>query len=483
MARPSLLQLALADNEFCKRLKDPFQNDVFHLETYLTFTEAAKLPPGNAGSRRPNQKTNAYKAMLETAETTPQTFHVKNRGIIYFCERFEYDNAKKLLSVTIPSVGYDNEFKYGIADGAQTFSIIHEISRRIHELESRGDWSVPSVRVHFVAGTHNLPATDDEIIEALNTSSQAQQFLLDDLREPFEELKDALQKAGFDVSQVAFRENEDKEWHIFEIIRRMACFLPERWQLAQPVSVFRSKAQALDLFANEKSRVEFRRLYDVIRDIVTLPEFIEGELVAVDQVKSKQLAGLRLVKTINLPPPPQRHRAVYQPEPTAQVRQKLHISAALPMAAAFRELLILRGDRYAWRVDPRIVFRNCAESLYRLLLSRVALVRTPSLLGSDAAYWYACIPIVMRAKDALLESKPDELFNAQVSADQPAERRSRPSASNTSPKMLVSPSLKPGHNRNLSGKDFADKVREVAGRFPGEERSHAVRQCRASGWP
>src|SRR5262249_33778457 len=115
MARSSnLVALNLSDNEFCKRLKDPFRNDVFHLEAFLPFTEAVKLPRGNANVRPPNPKKPAYRAMLETVDGAPQTFHVKNRGITYFCERFEYDNSRKQISVTVPTVSNgDDEPKYG----------------------------------------------------------------------------------------------------------------------------------------------------------------------------------------------------------------------------------------------------------------------------------------------------------------------------------------------------------------------------------
>jgi hypothetical protein len=66
--------------------------------------------------------------------------------------------------------------------------------------------------------------------------------------------------AGFDINLMAFRENEEKEWHVFEIIQRMACFLKERCQLTQPASMCRSKGKALELYTNDATRGEFRRL-------------------------------------------------------------------------------------------------------------------------------------------------------------------------------------------------------------------------------
>jgi hypothetical protein len=42
------VELSLVDNDHCKRLKDPSSSGRFHLETWLTFSEAAKLDKGNA---------------------------------------------------------------------------------------------------------------------------------------------------------------------------------------------------------------------------------------------------------------------------------------------------------------------------------------------------------------------------------------------------------------------------------------------------
>lgn len=244
-ARRSLsVDLSLIHDDHCKRLRDPIQPDVFHLEAFLTFSEAAKLDRGNANVRPSSHRKPAYKAMLETVDSSPDTFHLKNRGITYFCDRFQYDNAKKLVTVTLPEVAEDDdEPKFGIADGGHTFSVIQETITRLTELKEKERWTMPFVRVHFIAGTKSLPTTDEEIVEALNTSSQVQQFTLDEYSGEFDELKEALSKAGFDLSTIAFRENEEKAWTVMEIIQRMACFLKERWQLTQPASMYKSKGK------------------------------------------------------------------------------------------------------------------------------------------------------------------------------------------------------------------------------------------------
>jgi hypothetical protein len=380
-------------------LKDPFEPSVYHLESLLRFDEAAKLERGNANVRPPNPTKPAYKAMVTTVEATPETFHVKNRGITYFCERFDFDNSAKQLSVTVPVLDPADEDapKFGIADGGHTFDVIEKSCARVAELQAQDGWKMPFVRVHFTAGARTEMAPDDEVVEALNTSSQVQPFTLDEYKREFDELKEALQKAGFNTDLVAFRENESKDWHVVEIIQRLACFLKERWRLTQPAPMYRAKGRALELYTSPETRGEFRKLYGVIKDVVTFPEFIQAEFGKGELIKKRNFAQLKAVKPLGKP--------ATRPGTDYETEYKMDMAALLPMAAAFRELLQLKGDRYFWRVDPWETFRRAAESLYQVLASRSRKARQIGQLGMDMEYWSSCVPIVMRVKDEILESK------------------------------------------------------------------------------
>jgi hypothetical protein len=393
------VDISLLDDDHCKRLKDPSSPETFHLEAFVSFSEAVKLQAGNANVRPPSTRKPAFREMIETAAKNPKTFHLKNRGITYFCERFQYDNAKKLLRIALPEVvDDDDEPKYGIADGGHTFRVIQETVSKMDEMKAADEeWVEPFVRIHLIAGARSTGASDEEIVEALNTSSQVQPFTLEEYAGQFDEVKEALAKTGFDVNLIAFRENEDKEWKVLEIIQRLACFLKERWQLTQPASMYRSKAKALELYINEESRTEFRRLYGVIYEVVTLPEYIQATFSKGEKVPLRSFSRLRAVTLLKKP--------WTRPGTPHESNHRMDAAALLPMAAAFRELLVNRGDRYTWRVDPKEVFDRCAEKLYNVLNSRSSKIRSTSQLGADMEYWGACVPIVMREKDRIVEEE------------------------------------------------------------------------------
>ena len=66
-----VVELSLIDNDHCKRLKDPSSSGRFHLETWLPFSEAAKLDKGNANVRPASERKKPFKDMVETVENDP----------------------------------------------------------------------------------------------------------------------------------------------------------------------------------------------------------------------------------------------------------------------------------------------------------------------------------------------------------------------------------------------------------------------------
>lgn len=391
-----LVELSPRDNEHIKRLNDPADSGLFHLETWLPFSEAAKLERGNANVRPASEKKKPYRDMLTTVESSPSTFHRKNRGIIYLCDKFEVDNKSKTLRVTIPDIDptefedlENGEPKFGIADGGHTFEVIQQTIARANEYREREGWREPFVRVHFLAGQAFESGELEQLVEALNTSSQVQQFTLDEYQNKFDELKDALQKGGFDPNVVAFRENEDREWDVREIVQRLACFLKERWKTTQPASMYRSKGKALDLYTNEATHGEFTKLYDVAADVVTLPEFIQSEF-SKDTGNGRRFGKLGGVKTLKKPATPAGTK--YTTE------HLMDLAESLPIAAAFRELLELKNDRYYWAVDYKEVFKLASEELYKTLRTKVRTAKAINALGADTEYWTQCSNILLRAR-------------------------------------------------------------------------------------
>ena len=376
-----------------RRLKDPANPNIYHFETYLPFTEAAKLERGNANVRPPKEN-GPVKKMIDTVETSPEVFHIKNRGITYLCSKFQYDNQTRKLSIQVPNIpksklNEETSPRFGIADGGHTFKVIENVVADLESYKADDSWMEPFVRVHFMASeTGDLEIED--VVEALNTSVQVKAFTLEEYRGKFDELKDALVSSKFDTGHVAFRENEEKPWHVLEIIQRLACFLKERWKIVPPSSMYRSKDKALQLFINDEVG-EFAKLYPIIREVITLPEFIQSTLA--DNIEGHKLGKVRGVK---------KQSKQFRREGTDYLSTyRMDGAIVLPMAAAFRSLLMLKGDVYQWKANPYDVFKHCAEDLYEVLLGRIRRVKSATHLAADQEYWISCEKVVMNARDEI----------------------------------------------------------------------------------
>src|SRR5207245_1525101 len=254
MTMKNVITLRVSDPDHCKRIKDPFDPNLHQLETLLPFSEVNKLVSGNANVRRPKESSKPFKSMLDSVDKSPRAFHIKNRGITFICDAFELTsaapNGSRQLNITLADNGdgdyMDEEItdarKEGIADGGHTFAVIANTMLRMEDLKKNEDWTEPYVRVRFITSKAAF-VVPEEMVEALNTSTQLKEHTMDEYRNEFQPLKDIFTKANFNIAHIAFRENDTGEWDIRDILQRLGCFLKDKQNLGP--QMYRSKKRAL----------------------------------------------------------------------------------------------------------------------------------------------------------------------------------------------------------------------------------------------
>lgn len=394
------IELQIENPSYVKVLDDPAIDGISHVETLLSFREAAKLKLGNANVRPPIQNKKPFKAMTHSVEWSPALFHIKNRGITYICTDVKVDEKNGKLVISVPDVkSTDTDGpKFGIADGGHTFEVINQtlVSEKEKAYENMPKWILPYVRVRFLV-VHKDFGDVEAVVEALNTSSQVQQYTLDEYKNKFAPLKEALADSGFDTDLVAFRENEDKEWHVIEIIQRAACFLKQKWLTKAPINMYKSKGKALKLFTGEDTQGEFREVFKVIKDIITLPEYIQSQFSMTGIVSAKSLAKLKCVKL--------EKKTYTRPGTDYPTMHQIDLAALLPMAAAFRELLVKNKNVYEWGYDYKEIFDMAAPYLFEHMVHHAGRVAMSSQMASDPDYWSGCVQIILRAEKDLRDGK------------------------------------------------------------------------------
>ena len=404
----SPIALRVSDVDYCKRIKDPFDPNLHHLETLLPFSEVNKLVSGNANVRKPKESSKPYKAMIETVERNPRSFHVKNRGITFICSAFDISNnagGPRQLNVHLEKDSetdfVDAEIsdarKVGIADGGHTFAVISETMQRLDKLKAMDSWTEPYVRVRFLTSkaAYVMP---EEMVEALNTSTQVKEHTMDEYRNEFQPLKDILSKSGFDISHISFRENDAGTWDIREILQRLGCFLKDKPALGP--QLYRSRQKALKMYIDAKTREDFLALENVMADVAFLPEYIESQFSSKENMKTRnRFGGLRVVDAPD-------NDYIY-PSLGYKTRHRLDLAATLPLAGAFRELLQVnpKTGKQFWIVDWKEAFKRTADELYKALTSNLATVSAVASLGSDPAYWTTAANVILRVKSEMLQER------------------------------------------------------------------------------
>jgi hypothetical protein len=384
MAKEKTITLDLSQGG-ALQMKSPYaDNKREYWVALLSFSEVSKLERGNANVRPPAE-TRATLGMFDTVLHSPQSFLEKNRGIIYICD--EVKEKRGQLVVTAGGAGM-----WGIADGGHTFEVVcQSVERAKENIELAKGWVEPFVWVKF----YPMPGANRDdiapIVEAVNTSIQVQASTMYDYQGKFDELKKALRDADFDPKNVAWRENVNCAWRQKDVLQRMACFL-QRWNKrggGTPKSMYSSKNRAVEYYVDEATRPEFRELYDVIADVLTLPERLQSRISAEPKYagKLKQLEIVRELKRQYFKPGAEKF-------PT---KHRIDMAGLLPMAAAFRVLLKPGSDgRLKWSMKVDKVIDDCLDDLFAVLFSFSKKAPYPSQIAFDDSYWIACENVLLQ---------------------------------------------------------------------------------------
>lgn len=347
--------------------------------------------------------------MIETVEKNPRAFHIQNRGITFICAAFDLTQPasggtrhlnvrlEKDDDVDLLDTEVTDARKVGIGDGGHTFAVISDTMDRIETLKATDGWTEPYVRVRFMTSKAAY-VSPEEMVEALNTSTQVKEHTMDEYRNEFQPLKDILGNAGFDIRNISFRENDAGAWDIRDILQRLGCFLKDKPALRP--QLYRSKGKALKMYIDPKTRDEFLALADVMLDVAFLPEYIESQFSSKENMKARnRFGGLGVVDQL-------KDEFTY-PSLGYKTRHRLDLGASLPLAGAFRELLRVdpKTGKLAWIVDWREAFKRTADDLYKALTGNLAIAKSVTSLGSDPSYWTTAANVILRVKSEMLQER------------------------------------------------------------------------------
>ncbi len=349
----------------------------------------ADLPKG-ANPREQNIDRGIYRDVMRSLlneDCTPNTFHLKNKGITILAEEVIKSDDEEALKVRIASS------EQGIVDGAHTYEIIMSGKSQIADLNASGESDPINqyVKVEVLTGLDNLVT---EIAGGLNTAVQVQRMSLADLGNEFDWIKEELKKTNF-LQYVAFKQNEVKEFDARDVIRLLDLFNITEFPsdgTAYPIRAYTTKEGVLKHYLAKSGVAEYadnyKRLRPILNEILVLHDTISrygkelynkgggkrgGRLKFVETSKSK--------KTFKFPFIEEEHES------------RLSGGALLPMLGAFRAAAEVdpNNNTIVWRggfANVRHLWDEAGKDLMEATQeTSEELGRNPNAIGKSKKHW------------------------------------------------------------------------------------------------
>jgi len=350
------------------------------------------LPKG-ANPREQNIDRGIYRDIMKSLlneDCTPNTFHLKNKGISILAEEVTKAENDEELVVRFSSP------EQGIVDGGHTYEIINSGKSKIAELnQGEGNSINQYVKIEVLTGIDSNLIT--EIAGGLNTAVQVQRMSLADLGNEFEWIKEELAKKNF-LQYVAFKQNEVKDFDARDIVRLLDLFNISEFPnngTAYPIRAYTSKESVLKHYLmkedGQKEYVDnYRRLCPILNDILILHDTIS----AYGRDLYNEGGGKRGGRLKFIEGDSKGHKLFKFPFIEKEGSYRLSGGALMPMLGAFRAAVIEdpKSKNIIWRnggfSDVIRLWKEAAKDLMETTQeTSEELGRNPNAIGKSKKHW------------------------------------------------------------------------------------------------
>lgn len=361
-----------------RRIPDPNFKKSNNAEHHV-FVMPVRLMPKDI-SLEPNARTpkptkliyqQVERSLLNQDESEPDTFHLKNKGIVIFASRVKQVGDDE-YDVVLRS-GLD-----GIVDGGNTYKLIE------NHLD---DDDLPERQFVMVEVRVGIPEEwYASIAGGLNTTVQVQPMSLFDRAALFQWIKTELGSETY-YKTIAWSENDEGLFDARDIVSFMYLFNAELFPNTEddhPVAAYEKKTSVLQEF--EKKGESFKRIKPILKDILQFHDIVRRD--ARDLYNKSGGKGGALAFMAG------RKRGTYWFPFTDKTDEfRLMNGALYPMLAAFRWYVVQDPEtlELRWRDGfPAVLdaWKMIAAELMRATIDTSnALGKNPNAIGKSRNHW------------------------------------------------------------------------------------------------
>jgi len=328
-----------------RRTTDPVNEHFYQFMGMIPLEEVILLKNGGTcpwtNPRLMSANSGIAKDIAESAVKDLGKFHKLNRGPVLVADAARLENG--ILTIDFGS----SAKKRGLADGGTTVTALTKVISEGFEQSSEKELQ-QFVNVRVMCGPYT-EAEVEQLVEALNTNKQVDDFSLAEYRNDFSWIKTALTSAGPKFPAVIYRMGDEGEYTIQEIIQVLSLFA-----LSEPSTAYVSKQKCLDTYLED--RKSFEKFAPILLDLLKLYEYIPfvistkynkdgGKLLALEMIKSKPSKLPYLGKSIGFTP---------------------HKAWLFPMLASMKSAINIppTGGAVSWKVPPTDLIDAVATTLF-----------------------------------------------------------------------------------------------------------------------
>lgn len=227
---------------------------------YLAVCETKNLPidfPMDTNPREQNLASKVAKKIRDgfLGEETGPMFHLLNRGMLISAENVQFDNQTDEITIIMSDL-----LTHGVVDGGHTYRVI---------TGNQGAVTEPRfVTLEIMTG---VEANFEAIAGARNTSVQVKEKSLAELEGKLDNIKTLTKGLPFEAD-IAYKENEEKEIDVQEVIAVLTIFHNDR-HTSHPVYTYSSKGRTLQAYLENVDG--YKKLGPVAKDIFKLHDHIK----------------------------------------------------------------------------------------------------------------------------------------------------------------------------------------------------------------
>lgn len=353
---------------------------------YYLLVNMKDLPntiPLDVNPRVPKMTTTVAKHLRAAVTEAETDFYINNRGIIVSAKSLSFNTNSSEVNIDLGDQSTDEDkFSYGILDGGHTYNAILEKRDEIP------DGIEKYIRVEVITHVQNITRLSD----ARNTSVQVSDIALFNLDDKFEQVQDAIKDKSYS-NKIAYKDNEDKEIHISELIRLLFAFDIDKFadDTSAPIQSYSGKAQVFKRYKTAYNSPFYKSLTLQLPKLIELYDKIEAELPEKYKDYKKQIGKNPRFGSVR------GIEAVKKPSFTSFLEYNIthHVSSGYlyPIFGAFRSLLTFnnKSSKVEWLFDPLDLWNKIGVNLVQNTFETYT---NPQLAGKDKQLWLSNYRIV-----------------------------------------------------------------------------------------